>query len=50
MLRRTDIGTIDEAEEIEDCYSWDGVQVEFPSQSTLSSCVELNKRVTIAKK
>lgn len=31
----TDVGSVNEAEEVEDCYGWDDVQVNLPSQAGL---------------
>ena len=44
----TDVGTVDEAEQIEQEHRWNDVQVDFPTEFGLSLGVELDKRIAVA--
>lgn len=46
-MPRTNVGTIDEAEEIEQRDGWNGIQVELPAESALGSRVEMDKGATV---
>jgi len=48
-LSRTDIGTVNKAEEIEQGNSWDNVEIDLQAKSCFCSRVKVHERVTISE-
>lgn len=45
----TDVGTIDEAEKVQERNSWDDIQINLQTKLTLGDRIKLNDRVAVSE-